>query len=141
MMHIIKEIDPIKVIRGSKYDSLQNVIMKKLNDKSLSNWYIVRRTLSRITHDMFCGLRQKKNWIIWRQNNKMDEEGKVEIFEPFSSFQTSFCKIGEKKRSNTPGVNFINVFSRAFFVQTSLLAAFLITFWLWRQNFVQKTRA
>ncbi len=42
---------------------------------------------------------------------------------------SSWCKV-------CPAVNFINVFLRAFFVRTSLLAAFLATYQLWHQNFV-----
>jgi len=56
-----------------------------------------------------------------------------------------FCrkKIGEKASHKMmakliPVVNFINVFTYKFFVRTLFRQLFLVTFWLWRQNFVQK---
>ncbi len=38
----------------------------------------------------------------------------------------------------TPVVNFINILRARFLYKSYILAAFLVTFWLWRQNFVQK---
>jgi len=121
--------------------------MSLWTDKSLSNWYIVTRTLSRcqfhqhytcalfVQKCFFCqnvtteklrkalsykkhvrimlmkltlgllmtcfAVWDKKNWIIWRHNNKMDEKGKVEIFEPFSFFRHLFASL-EKQRGATP---------------------------------------
>ncbi len=40
----------------------------------------------------------------------------------------------------TPAVNFINIFLCGFFVRTSFQQLFLVTFWLWRQNFLRKKR-
>jgi hypothetical protein len=40
-----------------------------------------------------------------------------------------------------PVVNFINVLRERFSYKSYILAAFLVTFCLWRQNFVQKMRA
>jgi len=40
-----------------------------------------------------------------------------------------------------PAVNFINVLRARFLYESYVLAAFLVTFWLWRQNFVRKKRA
>jgi hypothetical protein len=41
-------------------------------------------------------------------------------------------------RTISPGVNFINVLRARFSYKSYVLATFLVTFWLWRQNFVQK---
>ncbi len=38
-------------------------------------------------------------------------------------------------------VNFINILRARFSYESYILAAFLVTFWLWRQNFVRKKRA
>ncbi len=40
--------------------------------------------------------------------------------------------------NDTPIVNFINVLRARFSYKSYILAAFLVTFWLWRQNFIRK---
>jgi hypothetical protein len=40
-----------------------------------------------------------------------------------------------------PGVNFINVLRARFSYECYVLAAFLVTFWLWCQNFVRNKHA
>jgi hypothetical protein len=38
----------------------------------------------------------------------------------------------------TTGVNFINIFTYKFFVQTSIQQLFVVTFWLWQKNCTKK---
>jgi hypothetical protein len=41
---------------------------------------------------------------------------------------------------STPGVNFINIFTYEFFVQTAFRQLFLVTFWLWQKIHTKNAR-
>ncbi len=57
--------------------------------------------------------------------------------ENFKFYEKSIYDVTVTPHLKTLGVNFINVFVR-FFVRMSF---FIVTFWLWRQNFVRKMGA
>ncbi len=44
------------------------------------------------------------------------------------------------ERNGHPGVNFINIFTYKFFLQTSFWQLFLVTFWLWQKIYTKKSR-
>jgi hypothetical protein len=66
---------------------------------------------------------------------------KIKPSQTFKNAQSILVDIIGSNPIVTPDANFINVKRMRFSYESYVLAAFLVTFWLWRQNFVRKTRA